>query len=790
METRIGQKGHLTIYRDFFLDSLTRTVRVGFIYSAKSNRSDGLAPSFDLCARIDGFLRFVRRTNSAERWPMRLWTWMRFLPWVREQLVTEGAARRGRRRPRRLPSRPEPRFRPQLEALEDRCVPTTWTVTNSADNGLPDTLRYDIDHAKSGDIIQFDFTLFSSIVLNPSRGQLLLNKNLTINGKGTPSGRLTIHGATPLFGPTESRVFEVSAGVSVTLDNLSLTNGNGTTGGGSGTKSFDGHGGAVLDLGTLTMNACSVEANSASVAGGGIYVAEGAHLTVNSGLVLNNSVSDSFRGAGGGIYDAGGTATISHCNVKYNSARNGGGIFDAFGTVTVSTSILAANAADDGGGIFDAFGTVTVSSSYPNSCIVKDNTASQYGGGVFNTGGKVTIRRGTLENNSADEGGGIYTRLTLGTVTVSDGSTLNNNSAHSSGGAIYDADGTATVSGSTLKNNTASTDGGGVFNSGGAVMVSNGSSLSGNSAVNGGGILTLTGKVTVSNSTLGGNTAARMGGGIYDASGGTVTINGGTLENNSAQLGGGIWIRGIVTVSDSTLSRNRASVNGGGISNDGAVTIRGSTLSHNTATQNGGGVFNSFGAVTVSKGSTVSGNAAARGGGIYTYFGPVTVSNSTLSSNSASERGGGVFNRGTLMLNTATLSGNSANDGGGVYNSRHSSTMTVNDSALSANTAARDGGGIYNSAGTVLVINSSIIGGSTTGTGIGNIAGASGGGIYSTGGGKVTVSASSVTANTATTGYGGGVYYTTANGGSLSGSAHVTGNSAPSNPTSNNTYVG
>ena len=59
---------------------------------------------------------------------------MRFWTWLRERIGAEQVARRGRQKLRKLSSRPTPGFRPRLEALEDRCVPSTLAVTNSGDD--------------------------------------------------------------------------------------------------------------------------------------------------------------------------------------------------------------------------------------------------------------------------------------------------------------------------------------------------------------------------------------------------------------------------------------------------------------------------------------------------------------------------------------------------------------------------------------------------------------------------------------------------------------------------------
>ncbi|NJN79652.1 MAG: sortase [Anaerolineales bacterium] len=106
-------------------------------------------------------------------------------------------------------------------------------------------------------------------------------------------------------------------------------------------------------------------------------------------------------------------------------------------------------------------------------------------------------------------------------------------------------------------------------------------------------------------------------------------------------IGGGIYNNGILTITNSTLSGNSASI-GGGISNDLALaTITNSTLSGNSATTRGGGIDNT---------------------------GTLTITNSTLSGNSTPLSGGGIYNNNTLTLTNSTLSGNSAINGGGIYN--------------------------------------------------------------------------------------------------------------------------
>jgi hypothetical protein len=296
---------------------------------------------------------------------------MSFFSWLRNTKSNRGARGRSQRRSSAT------RFRPQIEVLESRDVPSTLHVTGLGDQG-PGTLRYEIAVANSGDTIDFVTSTSTKKKAPPpsgltgtitlESGELVINKNLTIQGPGWGTLTITSPRWADSFGNgyNGSRIFEVDgAGTTVAISGLTLTSGGGTRYG-NGVSGYpnDGYGGAILNFGSLTLSNCKlggglVYGNTAhyggAIANFGQMTVSGCNVDENSAIAAFHSVAE-----GGGIYNAG-TMTVSGGWVQGNSATygtlgvgaEGGGIYNA-GTLTVSGGYVVYNSAGTGGGIYNA----------------------------------------------------------------------------------------------------------------------------------------------------------------------------------------------------------------------------------------------------------------------------------------------------------------------------------------------------------------------------------------------------------------------------------------------------
>jgi hypothetical protein len=197
-----------------------------------------------------------------------------------------------------------------------------------------------------------------------------------------------------------------------------------------------------------------------------------------------------------------------------------------------------------GGGIYNKGGTVTIT----NSTIIGNNADANSGGGIYNDG-TITINNSTISSNSAGHSGGIHNTVDS-TMTITN-STISNNSSKSSGGGIANQ-GTLTITNSTISGNNADAVGAGIANENGGIATITGTTITGNNAgANGGGIgitqgynSTFLTKTTIRNSTISGNSAG-FGGAISNSKLTMTQITNSTISGNKAGLDdGGIWVIG------------------------------------------------------------------------------------------------------------------------------------------------------------------------------------------------------------------------------------------------------
>jgi predicted outer membrane repeat protein len=223
------------------------------------------------------------------------------------------------------------------------------------------------------------------------------------------------------------------------------------------------------------------------------------------------------------------------------------------------------------------------------------------------------------------------------------------------------------------------------------------------------GVLSVTSGVAVEISSLTithGEDAS--GAGIFNQ--GNLVLTDVAVSNNYADVGSGGGIRnfGSLTLEHVQLSGNTAEENGGGIDNvdfSGAtLTMSDSTLYRNrsldtTGLKTGGGIYNGSGCSVIVKRSTFEGNSAPAGGGIYST-GSVQLTNVTFYANKGTTTGGAggaaIYNNspGQLWLWNVTIASNESTIPAALTNSGNIEVM--------AHTIVADNtGGDCNSTGTV-----------------------------------------------------------------------------------------
>jgi len=241
-----------------------------------------------------------------------------------------------------------------------------------------------------------------------SSGDLDLAGDVTISKQGDPAELPFAR----IDGSGFFRIFEVPAGVTVTMEGIDLTNG------------FAVDGGAVFNRGTLALRHCEILENESTTVGGGIH--NTGSLTVSTCRIAVNAAAAQGGGIANRTSGDGLDASVlleEGSEFFQNKAAAGAGLSnvsldDALALVEVRDSGVVGNIADDdGAGILNFAEGPGRAQLFLDRTLVRDNffssVSSQIGGGLFNLaqmGGeaKVFASNTTLSSNDAlAHGGGL-----------------------------------------------------------------------------------------------------------------------------------------------------------------------------------------------------------------------------------------------------------------------------------------------------------------------------------------------------------------------------------------------
>lgn len=524
-----------------------------------------------------------------------------------------------------------------------------------------------IQSAQVGDTI--NFFIQNDIVFPSAAG---ITKTLTINLINAINGNVTL--SVPVgdtFRHFTTGVAPIS-NVSMTVNSGIILDGGGTGGGlfifGSNCSvvlngcTFSNcksalNGGAVQVVGdttrsTLIINNDTIITNCSAIFGGGI-VASGCNVTLNGGEIIGNTASNSGGGMSvdGRSAVLGSTFTINGGTITGNTAttNDGGGINAQNTIITILGGEISNNTAMGFGGGINVFTTIVAQAALIiNGGTIIGNSIRNFGGGIgvqskiselIMTGGLITQNSATIITGS-NQGGGIYVQE--GNTFEMSGGTIFNNTA-GSGGGIFLNNSTLNLNGNAeVSANEAAATAGGIYGFqgctvnvfGDAKVINNSALCSGDPTRQdrgGGGIAILsfgtTSTATISdNAVISGNTSVSYGGGIWTypnfSPANFVNIEGGTIENNMANFGGGISMGEIpgdtpvLTITGGIITNNSAITDGGGIITKGSlVSVANCSITNNTAGLDGGGIWIAYAELanlTVASDVIFSGNHASR----------------------------------------------------------------------------------------------------------------------------------------------------------------------------------
>ena len=389
------------------------------------------------------------------------------------------------------------------------------------------------------------------VLLRDVTENITINKSLTLN-----------LGGFTLSGDVEAAVVTISG------DKPQVTVQNGTVTGGRNPQNG---GGFAIDNAVVQLEDLTITGNEAvggngngEVGGGGIYASH-ADVSMRIVTVSENSVTGSSSD-GGGILVRYGSLTMDGCHVERNTAPDcGGGMILGHSVLNAAKSFFENNTAKFGAGIYfgDTPNEAEEGCSGEHNHLITDSTISGntvldpengIGGGMYvGTTSNLTLRNSKLLNNDGATQGGAIVAYSAGTIEL-DRVSVSENTAQSGAGiyamctAVCNTD-IRLLNGTAIDANKATGYGGGIY----AYAIANtlsvtaeNSSVSGNTAAGGAGIFTYKSGSAVINVDLqsdavmhNNNAMTDMGGAIYAYNAANINIAANSaVYNNTAKTAG------------------------------------------------------------------------------------------------------------------------------------------------------------------------------------------------------------------------------------------------------------
>jgi parallel beta-helix repeat protein len=317
----------------------------------------------------------------------------------------------------------------------------------------------------------------------------------------------------------------------------------------------------------------------------------GAGEVTLDGLTIQNGNAEALpgegpsQGLGGGVRCINSKLILTRSTIRHNRARNGAGVGFDNCAVEVTSNTFESNVASVSGGamqLVNCSGTAAMNTVEGNQAEVSGAGVAQFAGTVAIQGNLIAqnvtpgvgagiyhvssapLRGNLVTGNTANSGGGIYVVHNAPTVSEN---TVSNNLAHNDGGGIFLYESKATVAKNQVLQNEAKDDAGGIRGFGSQLLIAD-NTVRGNRAGDaGGGIKVSHWGSTIVQNLLEDNQSGAFGGGIeLDDDYSTLLRN--VIRGNRSDHGGGIHGAVILRsfrLEANIVAGNEAFTSGGGL---------------------------------------------------------------------------------------------------------------------------------------------------------------------------------------------------------------------------------